>query len=117
MSGDDQTLRVPQRVTEAAMNALGISKVTKFDGWVVDTYIDSAGNRIEDKTQEWLNGKDNAFCTNGAQPSYAQIQEAIRVINTGKKQQSRSQTEYHFNSDISPLEHMCEVAARPKRQR
>ena len=113
MSGDNETLRIPPRVMEGVLNRLGISRVIKIDGPNTDIYRD-AGNSIEDYSS---NRPDKATCSNGAQPTNAQIQEAIRRTLAGEAHKSSNQTIYHFNSSESPLDRMCEVAPRPARRR
>lgn len=118
MSGNSGTLNIPSPIMEGILNKLQASVVTKIDGWTVDTYIDTAGNRIEDNSYQWLQGPDKAICSNGAQPTDAQIQAAIRRSRSGEVHEvSGNRTEYLFPTATSPLENMCTIAARPARTR
>lgn len=118
MSGDRNNAEIRRDIMEGIMNKLDVSMVARVDGWTMDTYVDTAGNRIEDNAYSWFQGPDSAICSNGAVPTDAQIQAAIRRSRSGEVHDvSGNRTQYLFATKESPLEQMCAIAARPTRTR
>jgi hypothetical protein len=90
---------------------LNFDLVERTKGIVVDTYRDTNGNSLEDGPLAF----DSITCSNGAQPTAAQVNRALKELKAADPV-SPSSNLLAFE-DTNPIQKVCSIAPRPGNRR
>ncbi len=90
---------------------MDIDLVVRKRGIMVDTYIDDKGNILKDGPF----ALDGISCTNGATPSDAEVQKALRKLQT--TQPNSPGSDNLFFSGVNPIAAACNIAANSNKGR